>query len=130
MVHTYVVRASIDSFVQENTTTNALEDNLTPDAVFELVQPMWKKQGSALQEQEIEFSEKDDYEFASAVAGEILKLDKTTPKNLQKMLQDTGPNAVILQACAELSANVVRGHPQLTMGLERAYKRMRISELI
>ena len=69
--------------------------------------------------------EKEDYESASAIAIDLFKLATNAPENFQKLLQEQGPSDVILDACDELVANIVRGNPKETMDLERAYKRMR-----
>ena len=87
-----------------------------------------------MQAEEIEFVEKEDYDSASAIATDLLYLETNTPEKIQKMLQEQGPHDVILGACDELVANVVRGYKRVCLrgptsselvDLERAYKRMR-----
>ena len=90
-----------------------------------MVNPQWEKQKEALQAQEAEFVEKEDYESASGKAAELFKLQANTPKNLQDMLQEQGSRDVLLKSCDELVANLVRVNPPETRDLERAYKRMR-----
>ena len=115
----------IDSFKEQTVAEDALQNEFTPDSFFNLVNPQWEKQKNALQAQEIEFVEKEDYESASAIAIDLFKLATNAPEKFQKLLQEEGPTDVILDACDELVANIVRGNPKETMDLERAYKRMR-----
>ena len=115
----------IDSFKEKTVAEDASQNKFTPDAFFNLVNPQWEKQKKALQAQEIELVEKEDYESASAIAIDLFKLATNTPENVQKLLQEQGPSDVILDACDELVANIVQGNPKETMDLERAYKRMR-----
>ena len=115
----------IDSFKEKTVAEDASQNNLTPDAFFNLVNPQWEKRKQALQAQEIELVEKEEYESASATAIDLFKLATNTPENVRKLLQEQGPSDVILDACDELVANIVRGNPNETMDLERAYKRMR-----
>ena len=79
----------------------------------------------ALQAKEIELVEKEEYDSASSIASALLKLETNTPQQLQKLLQEQGPRDDVLDACDARVANVVHVDPQETMGLERAYKRMR-----
>ena len=115
----------IDSFKEKTVAEDALQNEFTPDSFFNLVNPQWEKQKKALQAQEIELVEKEDYESASAIAIDLFKLATNAPEKFQKLLQEEGPTDVILDACDELVANIVRGNPKETMDLERAYKRMR-----
>ena len=115
----------IDSFKEKTVAEDASQNNLTPDAFFNLVNPQWEKRKQALQAQEIELVEKEEYESASATAIDLFKLATNTPENVRKLLQEQGPSEVIHDACDELVANIVRGNPNETMDLERAYKRMR-----
>ena len=124
-VHMEHDEALTESFKKKTATESASQNNLEPDAFFNLVNPQWEKQMQALQAQEIEFAEKEDYESASAKAADLLKLQAYTPKNLQEKLQEQGSRDEILNACDELVANVVRVNPTETIDLERAYKRMR-----
>ena len=78
-----------------------------------------------LQAKEIELVEKEEYDSASSIASTLLELERNMPQELQKLLQEQGPRDDVLDACDALVANVVHVDPQETMGLERAYKRMR-----
>ena len=117
--------ALIESFKQKTTAETNSQNNLMPDAFLNLVHPQWEKAKKKLQEKEVEFAEKEDYESAAAVATDLLNLETNTPENLCKMLQEQGDRDVILDVCDKLVANVVRVNPKETMDLERAYKRMR-----
>ena len=114
-----------DCFKEKAGTKSASQNKLEPDAFFNLVNPQWEKEMEALQAQEKEFAAKEDYESASAKAAALVKLQSNTPKNLQDMLQEQGSSDVLLDACDELVANVVRLNPTETLDLERSYKRMR-----
>ena len=115
----------IDSFKEKTVAEDASQNNLTPDAFFNLVNPQWEKRKQALQAQETELVKKEEYESASATAIELFNLAKNTPENVRKLLQEQGPSEVIHDACDELVANIVRGNPNETMDLQQAYKRMR-----